>query len=101
LAARQQQALIRAAVDALFDQYDVLLSVTVPFTAPFEDPEIANNADSEILATGLSKVTGHPSIALPCGMIDGLPVSLQLTGVLCGDAALLSAAMLIERTLAV
>lgn len=101
LAARQQQALIRAAVDALFDQCDVLLSVTVPFTAPFEDPEIANESDSEILATGFSNVTGHPSIALPCGMIDGLPVSLQLTGVLGGDAALLSAAMLIERTLAV
>jgi aspartyl-tRNA(Asn)/glutamyl-tRNA(Gln) amidotransferase subunit A len=101
LAARQQQALIRAAVDALFDQCDVLLSVTVPFTAPFEDPEIANDADSEILATGFSNVTGHPSIALPCGMIAGLPVSLQLTGALGGDAALLSAATLIERTLAV
>ncbi len=99
IAARQQQSYARAAVEAAFDRYDVLLSPTVPFTAPFEDPEIADGGDSEISATGFANLTGHPSIALPCGMIDCLPVSLQLTGRLGGDAALLSAAVNIERAL--
>ena len=25
-------------------------------------------------------VTGHPAMAVPCGMSDGLPVSMMLTG---------------------
>ncbi|MGR3572252.1 hypothetical protein [Brevirhabdus sp.] len=53
-----------------------------------------------MLATGFSNLTGHPSIALPCGMAHGLPVSLQLTGRHGQDAALLSIAAQIERQLA-
>ena len=98
--ARQRQAALRAAVEALFDDVDVLLSPTVPFIAPFEDPVIADGGDSEMLATGFANLTGHPSLALPCGMVDGLPVSLQLTGRLGGDAALLAAARHVEAALA-
>jgi amidase len=25
-------------------------------------------------------ITGHPSMSIPCGMADGLPVGLMLTG---------------------
>ena len=97
--ARQRQAEIRVAFDAMFDTYDVLLSPTVPFTAPYEDPLIEDGGDSEISATGFANLTGHPSIALPCGYVGGLPVSLQLTGPRGGDELLLSVAQRIEKVL--
>ena len=92
LAARQFQTALRAEVEALFDRVDVLLAPSVPFIAPHEDPVIVEGQDSEMLTSGFANVTGHPSISLPCGQIDGLPVGLQLTGAMGRDAHLLSIA---------
>lgn len=92
LAARQFQAGLRYAVEALFDRVDVLAAPSVPFVAPFEDPVIVEGQDSEMLTSGFANLTGHPSISLPCGQIDGLPVGLQLTAAMGQDARLLSMA---------
>ncbi len=99
LAARQAQVATTAAVEALFDRVDVLISPSVPFVAPFEDPEIADGEDSEMLASGFANLTGHPSLSLPCGLIDGLPVGLQMTGRRGQDATLLSIARAVEIAL--
>ncbi len=98
--ALQAQTALRAAVEAIFADVDILVSPSVPFTAPHEDPEIADGEDSEMLASGFANVTGHPSLSLPCGVCDGLPVGLQLTGPLGADARLLSIARQIEAVLA-
>lgn len=100
LMAKAFQAQLADRVEAAFDGVDVLVSPAVPFVAPFEDPEIADGADSELLASAFSNVTGHPSVSIPCGTVDGLPVGLQLTGRRGHDAALLSAARRIEAILA-
>lgn len=92
VAARRLQAELRDRVEALFQQVDVLLAPSVPFVAPHEDPVIVDDQDSEMLSSGFANVTGHPSLSLPCGWIDGLPVGLQLTGRLGQDARLLSVA---------
>lgn len=92
LTARQFQASLRDAVEALFDRVDVLAAPSVPFVAPFEDPVIVEGQDSEMLTSGFANITGHPSISLPCGLIDGLPVGVQLTAALGQDARLLSIA---------
>jgi aspartyl-tRNA(Asn)/glutamyl-tRNA(Gln) amidotransferase subunit A len=90
----------RAEVEAAFSGVDVLLSPSVPFVAPEEDPpDEEGGGDSEMLASGFANVTGHPAISLPCGFSERLPVGLQLAGRLGGDAALLSIALAIERSL--
>ena len=44
--------------------------------------------------------TGHPSMSLPCGWIDGLPVGLMLTGRNFDERLLYRAASALETHLA-
>lgn len=97
--AKRFQNALRAEVEAAFTSVDVLISPSVPFVAPAEDPEIADGEDSEILASGFANLTGHPSLSLPCGSADGLPVGMQMTGPLGRDARLLSVARAFEQAL--
>ncbi|MBC7479347.1 MAG: amidase [Pseudorhodobacter sp.] len=92
IAAKRLQDVLRAQVEALFDQVDVLLAPSVPFVAPHQDPVIVDDQDSEMLSSGFANLTGHPSLSLPCGRIDGLPVGIQLTGPLGQDRRLMSLA---------
>lgn len=92
IAAKRLQDVLRARVEALFGQVDVLLSPSVPFVAPHQDPVLVDDQDSEMLSSGFANLTGHPSISLPCGRINGLPVGLQLTGPLGQDRRLMSLA---------
>ena len=82
---------LHGAVEAAFQGVDLLASPSVPFTAPHEDPEIADEGDSEMLSSGFANVSGHPSVSIPCGQVAGLPVGLQLTAALGRDAWLLAA----------
>lgn len=99
VAARRLQQVLRSRVEALFDQVDLLLAPSVPFVAPHEDPVIVDDQDSEMLSSGFANVTGHPSLSLPCGLVDGLPVGLQLTGPLGQDRRLLSFASQIAHSI--
>jgi len=92
---------LRAEVEAAFEGVDALASPAVPFVAPHEDPPISGEGhDDEMLASGFANLTGHPSLSLPCGRAGGLPVGLQLTGALGGDARLLAVAEACETVLA-
>jgi len=94
--AKRFQEVLRRAVEAAFASVDVLISPSVPLVAPAEDPKIAEGEDSEMLASGFANVTGHPSLSLPCGMTEGLPVGMLLTGPFGADARLLSLAAAFE-----
>jgi amidase len=77
---------VRAAYDAVFADYDLLLMPTTPMKAHRIPPPDASLA--EILGCALDMLantspfdaTGHPSMSVPAGMSDGLPVGLMLTG---------------------
>jgi aspartyl-tRNA(Asn)/glutamyl-tRNA(Gln) amidotransferase subunit A len=99
--AQRFRARLTRAVEALFEDVDLLLSPAVGFVAPAEDPVIqGGDGDGEMLSSGLANVTGHPAISLPCGFSDGLPVGLQLIGPGGRDADLLSGAAAVEAGLA-
>lgn len=94
--ARRVQDELRRAVTAALGTVDALVSPSVPFVAPHEDPEISDEGDSEMLASGFANLTGHPSVSIPAGRVGGLPVGLQLTGRLDEDAGLLSVAQAVS-----
>ena len=77
---------LKAAYDAVLEQYDLLLMPTTPMKAtPLPGPEAPRE---EIVARALEMIgntapfdiTHHPAMSLPCGMVDGLPVGLMLVG---------------------
>src|SRR6266496_3769289 len=77
---------LTAAYDAVLDECDLLLMPTTPIKAtplpPADAPrelyvECALNMFANTAPTDISH---HPAMAVPCGMSDGLPVSMMLIG---------------------
>ncbi len=77
---------LRAAYDTALTRCDLLLMPTTPMKAhriPPPDaglPEIIGCALDMVGNTAPFDATGHPSMSVPAGMSDGLPVGLMLTG---------------------
>lgn len=89
---------LRAAYDAALAEVDILLMPTTPMKAlkiPAPDAgqaEIMANALPMIGNTAPFDATGHPSMSVPAGMSQGLPVGMMLTGRLGEDDVVLRAA---------
>jgi amidase len=72
--------------DQALKRVDILASPTVPFPTPRRPgadatrEEAVNTAFGMTVNTAAFNATGHPSMSMPCGWIDGLPVGLMLTG---------------------
>jgi len=100
LAALAEQQEYKRTVDTWFATYDVILTPTVDFPAPLEDPVIGDVEMDEMRYTGVSNVSGHPALTLNCGYSDeGLPIGLQLVGRAHADATLFGFARLLEQAL--
>jgi amidase len=91
-----------------FETHDLLVLPTAqhpPFPVEQRYVEEINGQKLEtyvdwILITSIITMTGCPAISIPCGFTrTGLPIGLQLVGRPRGEAALLSAAHLMEQIL--
>jgi amidase len=75
-----------AAYDTALAQYDLLLMPTTPIKAtllPAIDAargEVIDKALNMAANAAPFDITHHPAMAIPCGISDGLPVSLMLVG---------------------
>jgi amidase len=84
--AMNQTRLLTAAYDAALGEYDLLMMPTTPIKATELPPPDAprelyvDRALNMISNTAPFDITHHPAMAVPCGMADGLPVSLMLVG---------------------
>ncbi len=77
---------LRSQYDAALQEYDVLVLPTVPMLPHLLPRESLSVREYRRLAFEMhdnncaTNLTGHPSITIPCAMIDGLPVGMMLIG---------------------
>jgi aspartyl-tRNA(Asn)/glutamyl-tRNA(Gln) amidotransferase subunit A len=80
LKALKVRTLIKQDFDIVFEKYDAIVAPTTPSVAfkigeKVSDPLEMYQSD---LLTVPANMAGIPSISLPCGLIEGLPVGLQI-----------------------
>jgi aspartyl-tRNA(Asn)/glutamyl-tRNA(Gln) amidotransferase subunit A len=100
-----RRAALGQALRQFFERYDLLLSPTMPITAAYaelreDDRPNPNNFPSWMPYTPPFNLTKNPAASIPCGMVDGLPVGLQVIGPLYGDLAVLQACRAYEEATA-
>jgi len=99
-----------AAFDRALAEVDVLALPTVRTIAPLveelpTDPAAAVEANLRrnwmLMPTAYNtkptNYTGHPALALPCGKVEGMPISVQLVGRFLDDPLLLRVAYAYQR----
>jgi aspartyl-tRNA(Asn)/glutamyl-tRNA(Gln) amidotransferase subunit A len=98
--------LLEAHVDALLDRVDVLLLAGVPFPASpaYDDVVVVGEGEEDrdtalCRNTAFANLTGHPVLALPAGLDDGLPVGVQLVGRQGADLQLVQVGAQVEALL--
>lgn len=92
--AQNQRRALRAAYDAVLEKVDVLVMPTTPNKAHRYDPQrslrdLIDHGWNMLGNTAPFDMTGHPSLSVPCGKSQGLPVGLMITGRHFDDAMLL------------
>ena len=94
---------LRRAYDEALSRYDLLLMPTLPMVAtplpPSDAPvgEVLRRAFEMLGNTAQFNCTHHPSISLPCGTVDGLPVGLMLVAKAFDEETIYRAAAAFER----
>jgi Asp-tRNA(Asn)/Glu-tRNA(Gln) amidotransferase A subunit family amidase len=102
--ANKRRDRFRAYVSSLFQTYDLLALPTVPTTAPKIDQRelMIGDVSVEVRSFLLSlanpwNMSGTPALSVPCGMLNGLPIGLQLVAPNGREVLLFSVARQIER----
>jgi aspartyl-tRNA(Asn)/glutamyl-tRNA(Gln) amidotransferase subunit A len=100
LQAQKVRRLITDDFRAAFEKVDLLIGPTTPtpafaIGAKIDDPVTMYLNDIYTIGANLA---GLPGLSLPCGLIDGLPMGLQLIGPHFAEAKLLNAAHLFQQS---
>lgn len=96
--ARRAAARLRSELDrAVFSEFDALVSVNTLTTAPPFSAFDGKTAVWTAMRTLPFNVTGHPALALPTGLVDGLPVGMQIVGKWWNEAAICRIGHAFER----
>ena len=101
--AQRVRAVLADELARVFQSVDLLVTPTLPMTAPRLDAREIEGADGPMdvraamtLFTRLFNLTGLPAMSLPCGFDHGMPIGLQLVGRPFDEATLLRAARAYE-----
>ncbi len=99
LKALKVRTLIKQDFERVFKDVDVLITPTMPYPAfklgeKIDDPLSRYLADVDTVPINLA---GVPSISVPCGFSDGLPIGMQIIGKHFDEAAILRSAYTFEE----
>jgi len=99
LKAQKVRSLINADFKRAFGEVDVLMGPTTPtpafaIGAKIDDPILMYLNDIYTIGANLA---GLPAVSVPCGMVDGLPVGLQIIGPHFAEERLLATAHAWQR----
>jgi len=97
---------LQAAYDRVLAEYDLLLMPTTVQTSSPNPDLNSPDATEAIMAQAFGNTfntcqfnaTGHPSMSLPCGMRDGMPIGLMLTGRQYAEQTIYQAAHAFEQS---
>lgn len=93
------RTLIKEDYDKAFKDHDIILSLTSPIL-PFEFDSIINDPvemyKSDLYTVPVN-IAGLPSMSVPMGKVDGLPVGLQITGDRFMEEKIIKAALGFEK----
>lgn len=97
--AQKVRTLIVDDFNKAFNEVDLLLAPTLPSTAPKIGVTEGESMFGELadILTEPSSIAGLPGISLPSGLIDGLPVGLQLIGPMWSEDVILGASYVYEK----
>ncbi|HJQ84360.1 MAG TPA: amidase [Candidatus Binatia bacterium] len=95
--AQESRQRITRDYQAAFCEADVLVTPTVPITAPQIGGDELGGAARCSAYTGAANLAGIPSVALPAGAADGLPLGIQILAAAGGDALALRVAFALEQ----
>lgn len=105
LQAQETRRLISLDFAEIFNKVDVLVTPTLPFMPPeIGEDQIERNGkkvdliEHMVRFTNPANATGLPAISIPCGIIDGMPVGMQIIGPAFKENVILNVAYAFEQT---
>lgn len=103
LQALQLRRIIQKEVSAVFKDVDVLLAPTLPSKTPSvgELTSVINGKSVDTIETcmhnvGPGNLLGLPSVSMPCGIVDGIPVGIEIIGAPLQELKVLNLAQALE-----
>jgi len=88
-------------VNDIFKEYDALFLPAAGSSAPeFESSNLDKLSDEYLIAENhmaIGNFGGFPSITIPCGLIDGFPFGVNITGRVFEDQTVLNLALALEE----
>lgn len=105
LEAQQLRYALRRDFRQVFEQVDVLVSPTLPIETPDigQKTSLINGKHVDTISSlmrliGPSNLVGLPSASIPCGMLHGMPVGMQIIAAPLQEATVLNFGLALERT---